>query len=199
MSAETVHFGFVVEGEGEVEAVPLLTRRICHEVFGVFAVRTARPVRMTRSRLVRTGEMERAIQLAWHTTQGSGRVVVLIDADDDCPAELGPKLKVRARDASMAARVAVVLVAREFETWFVAAARSLAGKRGLRAVLEPPKDPEGIRGAKEWLNRNMAEGKRYSPTIDQAALLQCMDLTAARRCGSFERLCRDIGRLLEPR
>lgn len=54
---DVVHFGFVVEGKGEVGAIPLLIRRICNELFSVFSLRTAPPVRITKSRLVREGEL----------------------------------------------------------------------------------------------------------------------------------------------
>lgn len=64
MPDDIVNFGFVIEGQGEFGAVPLLIRRICNELFGIFALRTSPPVRITKSRLVREGELERAIRLA---------------------------------------------------------------------------------------------------------------------------------------
>ncbi len=84
----------------------------------------------------------------------------------------------------------------EFETWFVASAESLSGKRGLREDLVSPPEPEGIRGSKEWLSKNMEIGRSYSPTVDQAALVSAMDLGAARSCKSFDRLCREVKRLV---
>jgi hypothetical protein len=90
MSVETIRFGFVIEGTGEMEAVPLLVRRICHELLGFFTLETTRPVRITKSKLLRTGELERAIRLAHIVNQALGPIIVVLDADDDCPAELGP-------------------------------------------------------------------------------------------------------------
>lgn len=92
--------------------------------------------------------------------------------------------------------VSVIIAKREFETWFLTAAQSLGGLRGLCEGLTAPRDPEAIRGAKEWLSRNMVPGKKYSPTVDQTALVAKMDLTVARSCKSFDRLCREIGRLI---
>lgn len=196
MPDSVVHFGFVIEGKGEVGAIPLLIRRICNEVFGAFAVKTARPVRITRSKLVRAGELERAIRLAQTANQAQGPVLVVLDADEDCPAKLGPSLKSRALGIAQPHGVSIVIPKYEFEAWFLTAAKSLSGMRGLREGLLPPPDPEAVRGAKEWLSRNMVPERRYSPSIDQAALVACMDLTAARSCKSFDRLCREIKRLL---
>ena len=195
---DVVHFGFVIEGKGEVGAIPLLIRRICNELFETFAVKTTPPVRITKSKLIREGELERAVRLA-HLNNGSrGPVLVVLDADEDCPAILGPSLRLRALAIAQPQSLSIVIPKYEFETWFLAAAQSLSGKRGLREGLLPPSQPEAIRGAKEWLSGNMAPGRKYAPRVDQAALVAAMDLTAAKSCKSFERLCREIQRLIRP-
>lgn len=197
MPDNVVKFAFVIEGHGEVGAVPLLVRRICSDLLGFFTLKTTRPIRVQRSKLVCPGELERAIQLAQLAVEGSGVILVILDADQDAPCVLGPKLKARALTVTQQPHlVSIVVPNYEFETWFLAAAASLGGLRGLRNGLLPPPDPEAIRGAKEWLNRNMSSGRRYSPSVDQAALVASMDLTAARSCRSFERLCREIERLI---
>lgn len=195
---EIVSFGFVVEGQGEFESVPLLIRRICFELLGFYTVRTSRPVRITKSKLVRPGELERAIRLARINNRGSGPVVVILDADEDCPAVLGPMLKARALAVAPAHEVSISIPKWEFEAWFLAAAESLSGRQGLRERLAAPPNPEAIRGAKEWLTRNMLPGRAYSPTADQDTLTAGMDLTAARFCPSFDRLCREVERLIAP-
>ena len=196
MQGKVVRFGLVVEGKGEDEALPLLIRRICNELFGVFAVATTRPVRTAKSKLVRPGELERAIRLAQFANEMGGPVLVVLDADDDCPAELGPRLKLRALPIAQHCGVSIVIPKYEFETWFLTAAKSLGGYRGLREGLLAPPDPMAVRGAKEWLSRDMEPGRKYSPTVDQAALAAHMDLKAARSCRSFDRLCREIERLV---
>jgi hypothetical protein len=142
----------IVEGHGEVEAVPLLIRRIALEqCVPPVSVITPRPIRVSRSKLVQPGELERAVTLALHQIDGDGAVVVVLDADDDGPATIGPVLLARAQvmAASRAnVPVRVVIAKAEFEAWFLAAAISLRGRRGLPEDLQPPDAPESKRDAK---------------------------------------------------
>jgi hypothetical protein len=121
-------------------------------------------------------------------------VLVLLDADDDCPAQLGPRLLTWAGRGNLP--VSVVLAKVEFEAWFLAAAASIAGHRGLCEPLVPPADPEAVHDAKGWLSRNMLEGRRYSETLDQPALAAMFDLDQARRADSFDKFHREVRRLL---
>ena len=198
-SVSVLKFAFITEGHGEIEAMPLLVRRICSEILGFYAFPTTRPVRVSRSKLVRAGEFERAVKLALSATEGNGAVLVVVDADEDSSCLLGPMLKNRALAITQPQRLSILAPLYEFETWFLTSAESLSGVRSLRNGLVPPSNPEAIRGAKEWLSRNMVAGRKYSPTVDQAALVGRMDLTAARSCRSFDRLCREIERLVTSR
>ena len=121
----------VVEGHGEVEAVPILIRRIAARVDPALSILVRRPLRISRSQIARVGELERAIELAARQVGRQGGILVLIDSDDDCPAELGPELLGRARKARSDLPIGVVLAKREFEGWFLASAESLRGKRGI--------------------------------------------------------------------
>ena len=80
--------------------------------------------------------------------------------------------------------------------WFLAAAESLRGQRGLPTDLGAPPDAEAIRGAKEWLSRNMQGDRTYSATVDQSALAQVFDLARARRADSFDKCYREVSRML---
>jgi hypothetical protein len=190
-----VKLGVIVEGQGDVAALPILLRRICERLLLVEAVEIVRPHRISRSKLIRADELERAIELVARDSGPGAPILVVADADDDCPAALGPTLLKRARRTDRA--VAVVLAKRELESWFVAAAVSLRGKRGLPHDLEPPTDPEAIRDAKGWLGERMpAHG--YSATLDQPAFSALIDLDQAAGARSFERLNREVRRLLLP-
>jgi hypothetical protein len=91
----------------------------------------------------------------------------------------------------------VVLANREFEAWFLAAAPSLSGKRGLVEGLTLPRDAERPRDCKGWLSAHRVDGRGYKPTSDQAALAATFDLQMARKhSSSFDKLWRDMERLL---
>jgi hypothetical protein len=192
----TIQIGCIVEGHGEVEAVPLLVRRIANAYAPQLTVHVPRAIRVSRSKFIKAGELERTVELAARQVRGQGAILILIDSDDDCPAQLGPELQKRAVAARSDLPIGAVLAKREFESWFLAAAESLRGKRELPMTLQPPPHPEAIHGAKEWLSQQMPSGKNYVPTEDQAALTAQFDLTRARQCDSFDKCYREIVRLL---
>lgn len=185
----------IVEGQAEVQTVPVLLRRIL-DVLGVHHVAVARPFRVKRYKVVKEGELERAIQNAMKDRENVEAILIVLDVDDDCPAELGPDLARRSRAVAAGKPSAVVLAKRELEAWFLGAKRSLRGVRGIRPDAEPPPDPEEIRGAKEALSRNM-DGCRYLAVDDQPALAAEMDLGSCRTtCASFDRMVREVERLV---
>lgn len=187
----------IVEGDGEAKALPLLVRRIALSLERP-EIEILPPIRLPRTRLLKRGELEQAVELAARFGGPAGSILVLLDADRDCPAELGPAPLARARGARPDRRIGLVLAKREYEAWFIAAAASLAGKRTLQVDLVPPAQPEEINGAKEWLSRRMASGRSYRETIDQPALTQLFDLEAARAAPSFDKLWRCVRELLDP-
>ena len=189
--------GCIVEGHGEVAAVPVLLRRIAAEVDPALAVHVPPPLRVPRARLVKTGELERSVELLARQLGGQGAILVIVDSDDDCPAQLGPALLERISSTRSDMACAAVLAKTEFEAWFLAAAHSLRGERGLSKDLGPPADPENIRGAKEWLSKRMEGSRAYSETLDQPALAARFDLVQARSAPSFHKCCRDVRRLLD--
>ena len=190
----------IVEGHGERHAVPLLVRRIAESLSTPVYVDVPPAIRIPRTRLVRPGELERATKLAASRVVESqvagGGVLILIDADTDCAAQLGPELLARARSVAGATPVEVVLAVMEFEAWFLAALTSLRGERRIRSDAAAPPEPEAIRGAKEALRRQMTPGSAYSPPTDQPALAALMDLDAARAAPSFDKLRRAVAGIL---
>jgi len=193
-----LRLGLVVEGHGEVKAAPILFRRIAHEIDPAVPLEVLQPIRRPRGSLIRNEgqELERAVELATLKVRPTGGVFVLLDSDDDCPAELAPKLLNRASLAGMGLPVSVVLPQREFEAWFLAAAESLRGKRRLAPDLTSPQNPEEIRGAKQWLRDRMSD-HIYSEIIDQPALTAEFDLSQARAAKSFEKCYRELQFLIQ--
>ena len=176
----------IVEGHAETESVPILLRRL--------GIPCVRPFRVKRNKVVKPGELERAITLAAMDRAGVTAVLVLLDADDDCPATLAPALLQRASAVSPLP-VSVVFAVREFEAWFLGGVESLRGHRGIGDAASYDSDPEQPRGAKERLEALMA-GRSYLDTDDQPALMAALDIDEARRrCPSLDKLLRDLDAL----
>ena len=191
----TVQISCIVEGYGEVEAVPILIRRIAETLYPELEIGTLRPIRVSRDKVVKEGELERRVEFAARKISGQGAIFILLDSDDDCPAHLAPELLGRALQARSDLPIAVVLAKHEFESWFLAAIESLCGQRGLKDNIQPTENPEAVRGAKEWLSGQM-ENNTYSETVDQPKLTARFDFDQARRTDSFDKCYRDIVRLL---
>lgn len=196
MSTDRVTIACVVEGEGEQAALPKVLFRIARES-SIWGLHVPVPKRVPRSKLVAPGGIEHEVGEAAYRVTTPGGVLIVLDADDDCPADLGPDLLVRAHVIRSDIPVSVVLANREFEAWFLASASSLAGSRGFPDNLAPPEDPESIRDAKGWLTRKRAAGRPYKPTVDQAPLASIFDMKQAREgAPSFAKFCREVEALL---
>ena len=190
----------IVEGHGEVAAVPVLLRRIAAWRSPNSILDVQVPIRVSRDRFLnREDQFSRFLQLAGSKCGDDGWVLVLLDADDDCPAVLGPQILARARDVLPHRSISVVLANREYEAWFLGAAESLNAYRGLTIdVVDLGIDPELPRDAKGWLGHRMASGT-YGPTTDQPAFSARMDLLQAHnRCRSFRKLCSEWGQQFLP-
>jgi hypothetical protein len=194
---KTARIAPLVEGDGEVAALPLLLRRIMLDIDPSSSPAIARPFRQPSGNLRRADGLEHAIGAIGVLHPGYA-ILLLLDSDDDCPRELGAELIHRASTARPDLRVSVVLACREYEAWFLAAAESLAGRRNLKPDLVSPPNPEDVRDAKGWLGKRMSGSRGYSPTRDQAALSQFLDLALAKdRSRSFRKLWKEIAAILQ--
>lgn len=78
----------IVEGYGEVQAVPILLRRLVNALDPTLVLQVEPPIRTPKSKLLQGGELERAVELAARKIGGIGAILILLDSDQDCPAEL---------------------------------------------------------------------------------------------------------------
>ncbi|MFZ4437551.1 MAG: DUF4276 family protein [Syntrophales bacterium] len=189
----------IVEGHGEVEAVPVLIRRIAAELDPSLFLQVEPILRTASSQLRKEGELERRVEYAARKLGGRGGILILIDCDwssDACPKFDALPLLERICRVRPDMPISVVLACQEYEAWFIASAESLRGQRGLPIDLTSALEPERIRGAKEWLSNRMPRTKPYTETTDQAALTQIFDMAAARRADSFDKCYREITGLL---
>lgn len=185
----------IVEGYGEVKALPILLRRLVEEA-EVWMVGIGRPIRRPRNQLVRESELKKAVRLALLQSECSG-VLVLFDGDSDCPAELGPAVQEWAAAEAGDVPCEVVIAHREYEAWFLASIESIRGHRRIRADAQSHPVPEQPRGAKEQLEARMEVGATYLETTDQPALSASFSLMSAhRRSRSFRKLAGSFGRLV---
>ena len=189
----------IVEGHGDVEAFPVLLRRLISEA-QAWKVDVGRPIRKRRHQLVRKEELGPAVQLACMQPE-CGAVLILFDGDADCPAELGPTVQAWAAASAGDIPCGVVIAHREYEAWFLAALESLRGQRSIRDNAAPHSDPERPRGAKEQLEARMRPGTSYLERTDQPAFSAIFSLSEAYRgsrsfrklVSSFASLVRSMG------
>jgi hypothetical protein len=185
----------VVEGKGEVEALPNLCSRV-RDYLGAWSWYVdPDPVRQPRSWLVdealpsprrpcHAERASRAVQLA--LARSPDGILLTCDADDDCPAVWGPSAKSVVTSRS---RGDAVMVVREYEGWLLHAFdKDQLGAAGIS-------DPERIRGAKEKLKR-LVPG--YKPTTHQLEITRKIDIAKLRRSSdSFDKLVRSLAAIFE--
>lgn len=182
----------IVEGDGEVAALPILLRRLAAERDPVSMANPLQPIRVRRDRfLKKEDEFRRQLLLAAAKCGDDGWILIVLDADDDCPASLGQQIYQRAQQYVPHRRLSVVLANREFEAWFIAAAQSLRGVRGFSVATDERVEAEIPRNAKGWMRAHMQEGS-YSEILDQPAFAARIDLQQAfDNSRSFRKLCKE--------
>jgi hypothetical protein len=157
--ADAPHLGLVVEGRGEVQAVPLLLRRRLADR-GVFEDLIGRPVPCNgRENALKPKGLEGKVAVA-AVRPGCRCVLVLLDGEGDPVCELGPELLRRARDAAIGKEVAVCLADAKYEDWLVASAESL-DVVGLR--YNPDRD--SVKALKEALHPSKYVKPSWQPRL----------------------------------
>ena len=189
----------IVEGHGEVPALPLLLRRIAGECFQVWNPPILSPGRYPSSRLLRKEErkwvpgpdFEKAGGHA--RNEGATAILVLLDLDDDCPKELHDSIAPVLHQSTGITPSSLVFAKCEYEAWFLAAAESLADD-----ILPYTCDPEGVRDAKGALEGHLCLDFPYDERTDQPRYSQRVNLAKVyERSRSFRKLVKEFHSLLE--
>jgi len=203
----------IVEGHGEVEAVRILLERAWREIVHGDYIDVLRPIRMPRSKLLKIGrrgergvttpderEIGRAVELAAAKLRGPfdvalpNLILILLDADYDCPKDLAPAILEATSSRATECDIVCVLAKAEYETWFVAAAESLADYLTVLPNETIPEEPEQSGARKGWIAKRF-KSPSYKETVDQPRLTAAMDLKLCRqRAPSFDKLCRELAR-----
>lgn len=183
----------VVEGPGDVKALPVLLRRICQSR-QLFDVSIRPPWRLPKSKMVKTDQLAPVVQaLAGGLEPRRGAILVVVDQDDDSTEDLMTRIGATVVGAPVDLRIAVAC--REYESWFLAAIESLRAHRSVRRDALFEGDPDLPRGAKERLESQMSE--KYREVLHQPSFSQLLDLDEAqRRSTSFREFIRTVTELL---
>ncbi len=164
--------------------MPELLRRVLSERLGRYDIGVLKP-KMGKGKGGLIKRFENLTRYA-ELTDGCAGILVLLDADDDCPKDLGIELANRACATAVNIPTVVVCAKREYESWFLASDKDFQG------------DAEVYNGAKQWLNRRVAAGLTYKETKDQVRFSASMDMDAAYEASrSFRRLCNAVDELVQ--
>lgn len=183
----------VVEGKGEVQAIPNLCSRILVSLSAVQWHVDQEPIRRPRSQLVdervkgpgrpcREDGLRKALGIAM--ARRPDAILVMCDADDDCPGVWAASVAEYAKGYKP---TAAVMAVREFEAWL------LWGHSDAELQKIKVSDPERVRNAKGKLEQLTAG---YSPATHQLSLTRGIDVQRLRKHSrSFDKLVRTIGML----
>jgi hypothetical protein len=196
----------IVEGDGEVSAVPLLLRRLLYEELQAYDWTILRPKNAHGSGgLTTENGIERFIRYALLEPECDA-VLVLVDSDasqglpetekpkDDC-APAFAKILARRISALNPPIPVVVIVARwEYEAWLLASLETLE----IPTTSPYEGNVEEVRSPKGWIEARLPAGQKYRETIDQVALTSKLDIKLVeQRSRSFRRLKNALSQILE--
>jgi Domain of unknown function (DUF4276) len=188
----------IVEGHGEVHAVPILLRRLATEQLGLPGLRCLPPFRLARGKFMKENELSRAIalgRLKMRDHEAPYLILVIMDADDECPVNILQLLRTQHEALFTTVRTSIVLAVREYEAWFLAANMNEANHRNLRPVTPVHPNPEGVANPKAVFEREFLKPEHtYSETVDQPRFTACMNIRTALRARSFDKLVREVRR-----
>jgi hypothetical protein len=191
----------IVEGRGEDQTIRGLLHRVWYDHLKGDQIDVLRPLRKPQGKLLQEAGLKEAVDAAKIVLDRrppddfAKFILILIDSEGKCPQSLAPQLLRWAKEARADADIACVLPHHMFETWFAAAASSLAGVNDLPADLATPANPEENGLGKGWLKKLLR--RRYKEPVDQPRFASKMDLALCRQNSpSFDKLCRELEKRL---
>lgn len=88
----------IVEGHGEIDAVPVLLRRYAQSMGLAGRIDVNPVIRQPASKLLSENEIERLVELAIRKIGKTGGILILLDSDGKCPAAYMPSVEKRLND-----------------------------------------------------------------------------------------------------
>ncbi len=179
----------ILEGPGDRDAVPLVIRNLLysHEIFD-FNVQPNPIIDQNVPKLKRANELERFVRYARYREGDS--VLILLDADENCPKEISEEFAARIHDLQVPHNVGLAFFKCEFEVFFLFCLDYIAvqyTEYGWNLDgWNFNDDLEDIVGAKGYISRRMKKGRSYKETRDQAKFSSVLDFDRLRhRSRSF--------------
>ena len=175
----------IVEGKGDVIAVPLLLRKVLHEKLKNFSFQIiSQPIRAGAIPALRApGKLEYYLNLACMRKRRKecDCIIVILDCDDDCPRDVAKEFITRALPYAQgfSCPIAFGFIKREFESLFLNSIASIATKVSPELDLtkiQTTLDLEEVRDAK-GLFRKSLQLNNYKEPKDQTKFVHQLDLT----------------------
>ena len=151
----------VVEGDGDATAFPELLVRILQERYSRYDVLIARgktKVVKANSRDKLEVNLDRFLRHA-QRKPGCGAILILVDADVDCPITLAQRLSERCDEIGTKCPVQIVCARRSYESWFLASLDTIKGKYGISDTAVLSRDAETSQIPKYGLLTRCPEAK----------------------------------------
>ena len=189
----------IVEGEGEEKAAPALINRLLHDHFQRYDIFTNTPKKAKgRNNLITFGGFEYYIDVCLKFDYHVDGILVLLDADDDCPVELAKDFYKRVQRMNIHIPIALVCAKREYEAWFLANIDALIQNGLLKSdVTYHTSKIEEKRDVKGWLSSNMPSGK-YKEVTDQLKMTRYIEFERTSDLSrSFRRLTHAVHELID--
>lgn len=194
--------GLIVEGDGEADAVATLLVRSLHHIgrYDVFSGLVQNSG--GRAKLTRAQGLEKFVARAYYEPDNAA-VLVLLDADNDCPVTLAQELAARIVAQGARRPTAIVVAHRMYESWFLACGpvyvgKSLPGRPAFdqKFVVPDPRDAT-TRGPKAHIEKCLPGNTQYKETQDQRIMTSWMDIEmASANSRSFRRWMDALSQLL---
>ncbi|MBS4097178.1 MAG: DUF4276 family protein [Sulfuricella sp.] len=173
----------IVEGDGDLKAVPVLLRRLL-ERHGLYEVELLHPQKRGELPKV-SANFDNYFRMA---IKENAAILWVLDFDCDfcrCPFEEAEKLYRRAQVIRAGWPFKMAFLSLEFESLFLAEKQAATAVLKLPANTVFPGNPEVTpRDAKGWLSEAQPKGFAYKPTVHQDKIAARLDLDTLRAVSS---------------
>lgn len=172
----------IVEGDGDLRAVPVLLRNLL-AWHGLHETQILSPHK--RGELPKVAaRFEDYFRMA---LKENAAILLVLDFDCeycDCPFQEAGKLYQRAQAIRNGWPFKIAFLVKEFESLFLAETQAATTILAISPDIGFPDTPETIRDAKGWLSKALPKGSSYKPTVHQAKITARLDFEKLREASA---------------